>query len=209
MWNQRVLAYAGVLFVALCAGLLLGPCDPTPSDRGEVTAEKKKKKKKKKPKKIKVRTVELGADELACPECNVIVISIDSLRAGHLGAYGYERATSPILDEIANESIVFENAISQSAWSVPSHASMFTGAPPREHGLVLSSTPGKLSKSYDTLAEQLQARGYKTAAFGGGSFISRKYRLSQGFDTAEGKSRNIKRNLAAAAEGRGLVAARL
>jgi arylsulfatase A-like enzyme len=197
MWNQRVLAYAGVLFVALCAGLLLGPCDPTPSshDHGDVAAKKKKKKK---TKRIKERKVAAGPDDLTCPECNVIVISIDALRADHLGAYGYERATSPNLDEVAKDSLVFENAISQSAWSVPSHASMFTGLLPREHGLVLSTMPGKLSKSFDTLAERLQGRGYRTAAFGGGSFIRGKYGLAQGFDVAESKSRNIKGNVAAA-----------
>ena len=62
----------------------------------------------------------------SCKDCNVIMISIDTLRADHLGTYGYPRDTSPYLDKFAEKSLVFENAFSQAVWTLTSHASIFT-----------------------------------------------------------------------------------
>lgn len=91
---------------------------------------------------------------------NVLVIVVDTLRADHLGAYGYTRATSPNIDQLAREGILFENAISTSSWTLPSHASLLTGRYPYEHGAVKARFPDR----YPTLAEFLRDRGYRTGA---------------------------------------------
>ena len=65
----------------------------------------------------------------------VILISLDTLRADHLGVYGYHRNTSPAIDALAEESVVFENAVVQSPWTLPSHMSIMTSLYPSFHGL--------------------------------------------------------------------------
>ena len=79
-----------------------------------------------------------------CEGCSVLLISIDTLRADHLGCYGYERPTSPSIDRFAAAGLLFENAISQSSWTMPAHASMMTGLLPEEHELIMYPTPGRL-----------------------------------------------------------------
>ena len=64
---------------------------------------------------------------------NIILISIDTLRADHLGVYGYHRNTSPFIDQLSRESIVFERAFTASGYTLPSHTSLFTGLYPRTH----------------------------------------------------------------------------
>jgi len=61
----------------------------------------------------------------------IVLISLDTLRADHLGIYGYERFTSPVLDQFASEGVVFDDASAPSPWTLPSHASMLTGLVPR------------------------------------------------------------------------------
>ena len=65
---------------------------------------------------------------------NVLLITLDTTRAGHLGLYGYERPTSPNLDALGAESIVHEHAYATSSWTLPTHASLFTGKFPASHG---------------------------------------------------------------------------
>ena len=71
---------------------------------------------------------------------NVILISIDTLRADRLGCYGYERATSPRIDDFAAGGSLFESAFSPTAWTLPGHASLFSGLTPRRHGAVRAQT---------------------------------------------------------------------
>ncbi len=121
---------------------------------------------------------------------NVILVSIDSLRADHLGCYGYERETSPHIDRIAANAAVFRNAVSQSAWTLPSHASMLTGLLPSEHGLVFYDNEGLggkkefgvLDEGVTTLAEILKRRGYACLSYNGGAWIDPDFGLGQGFD---------------------------
>lgn len=110
---------------------------------------------------------------------NVVIISIDTLRADHLGCYGYYRDTSPNIDKLAKDGILFEQAIAQANWTVPSHSALFTSK-----YLVLYGAQnfGKLSDSEVTLAELLKAQGYKTAAFTGRGDVSSIYGFNQGFD---------------------------
>jgi hypothetical protein len=108
------------------------------------------------------------------PARNIILVSIDTLRADHLGCYGYERNTSPNIDRLAKEGIRFDNAIASSSWTLPSHASMFTGLDPQRHGAVHFGMCGnvRLEQDFDTLPELLWDHGYETAAFSGGGFVS-------------------------------------
>ncbi|SVE12801.1 uncharacterized protein METZ01_LOCUS465655, partial [marine metagenome] len=79
-----------------------------------------------------------------CPGCNVVVISLDTLRADRTGVYTAGLPTTPALERLASGSVVFERAISQSAWTRPAHASMFTGLYPSEHGIVAMSERRRL-----------------------------------------------------------------
>ena len=124
------------------------------------------------------------ATEATCDGCNVLFISIDTLRADHLGAYGYGRETSPAIDALAAESVVFENAYSTSYHTADSHMSMFTSLYPSVHGVRNSKgkTGQVLSASVSTLPEILQANGYATAGFHGGGNVSGFYGFARGFE---------------------------
>lgn len=90
---------------------------------------------------------------------NILFIVLDTQRADRLGCYGYPRGTSPHLDAFARRATVFENAISPAQWTIPSHASMFTGEPPSAH-LALQSNDA-LHPDFVTLAEHLGELGYR------------------------------------------------
>lgn len=92
----------------------------------------------------------------------MLLVSIDTLRADHLGFYGYERFTSPVLDTLAIEGVVFEDVSSTASWTLPSHVSMLTGLFPREHGA--SSYSSGLPEGVPTLAGMLSGAGWDTAA---------------------------------------------
>lgn len=94
---------------------------------------------------------------------NIMLIILDTLRRDHLSAYGYQRPTSPHLDEFSTSASVFDRAIAPAQWTIPSHASMFTGLYPGTHQLTQAN--GTLSGSYPTLAEILQVDGYHTVGF--------------------------------------------
>ncbi|HKW16335.1 MAG TPA: sulfatase [Terriglobales bacterium] len=102
---------------------------------------------------------------------NIVVIVVDTLRADHLASYGYSRATSPNIDRLAQQGVLFENAIAPSSWSLPSHASLVTGCPVHDHGLGnVKPMPwfGWGSSSLNalpTLGEALHKAGYRTGAF--------------------------------------------
>jgi arylsulfatase A-like enzyme len=93
---------------------------------------------------------------------NVLLITLDTVRADHLSLYGYKRPTSPVLEKLAMWGIRFDRARATAPWTVPSHASIFTGRWPHDLG-VDWDTP--LDRRYRTLAEYLGARGYATAGF--------------------------------------------
>jgi arylsulfatase A-like enzyme len=111
---------------------------------------------------------------------NVLVIVVDTLRADHLSTYGYSRPTSPNLTRIANQGVLFENAISTSSWTLPVHASMLTGLYPHDHRAIQDRS--SLGSGYRTLGEALETRGYRTAAFSANTiFFSRGRGLGRGF----------------------------
>ncbi len=111
---------------------------------------------------------------------NVVLISIDSLRADHLGCYGYRRPTSPRLDQLAGAGLRFDAAYSTSSWTLPSHASMLTGRYPLSHGAVILDR--RLSRATPTLPTVLGPAGYTTAGFVSFEFLRRRYGFDAGFD---------------------------
>jgi len=113
---------------------------------------------------------------------NLVLISVDTLRADHLGCYGYRRPTSPNIDRMAAEGVRFANATATSNWTLPSHASLFTGLHPSHHGAHHYGLGTPIPEQIDTLAEYLFRRGFETAGFVGGVFVSAKLGFAQGFD---------------------------
>ncbi len=113
---------------------------------------------------------------------DVILISIDTLRPDHLGLYGYDRDTSPVLDRFAERSLVFESAFAPAPYTLPSHATMLTGLPPSVHRAGHEHQNHPVDPKVPTLAEHLRAAGYRTQAFTGGGLISKSTGLDRGFD---------------------------
>ncbi len=111
---------------------------------------------------------------------NLILVSIDTLRADRLGAYGHDRDTSPTLDALSKRGLLFENAFSTAPWTLLSHLSMLTGLYVDQHG-VRDGEHG-LSLETVTLAERLSEAGYDTAGFYFESWIHPRYGFARGFD---------------------------
>jgi choline-sulfatase len=112
---------------------------------------------------------------------NIVLVTIDTLRADRLGCYGNTNVETPNLDEVAAKGVLFENAVAQTPLTPPSHASMFTGKYPHVHGV--RGTGGFiLDPQHVTLAEILHEKGWQTAAFVGAPVLKRMFGLNQGFD---------------------------
>jgi arylsulfatase A-like enzyme len=113
----------------------------------------------------------------------IVLISLDTLRADHLGLYGYQRPTSPNIDRWARQAIVFRNEVVQLPGTLPSHMSMMTSLYPREHGVLpLQDGVIRLSDSIRTVAELLKERGFRTAGYTDGGYVSAIYGFERGFD---------------------------
>jgi len=100
-----------------------------------------------------------------CKDCNLIMISLSNVSAEHMSLYGYERLTTPNLDEWAKDAVVFENAFTQTSWTLPAATSLFTSLYPYSHKIMNRFTDNFLDENIQTLPELLSAQGYKTAAF--------------------------------------------
>lgn len=111
---------------------------------------------------------------------NIVIYLVDTLRADHLGVYGYDRDTSPRLDAFANDAVVFRNAYAPSSWTKPSTASLLTGLHPRRHGGVRRDHT--LSPRIELLSESLKSLGYHTAAFMTNPNVVALWGFDQGFD---------------------------
>ncbi len=126
---------------------------------------------------------------------NVVIISLDTTRSDHLSLYGYPKPTTPSLERLASDAAVFSRCIATSAWTLPTHASIFTGLYPSRHGahlagkwmemrtrLGMPAVAWSLDEEQVTLAEILRARGYSTAAVVANfSYLFRDFGLAQGF----------------------------
>jgi arylsulfatase A-like enzyme/Flp pilus assembly protein TadD len=113
---------------------------------------------------------------------NVLLITIDTLRADHVGAYGDTSARTPALDRLAAEGVRCADAIAAAPITLPSHASLLTGLYPPAHGLHDNGT-GALPRDITTLADRLAAGGYETHAFVSAVVLSKLYGLDKGFQT--------------------------
>jgi arylsulfatase A-like enzyme len=110
---------------------------------------------------------------------NILLIILDTVRSADLSLYGYHRATTPFLERFASRGVVFDHAFATAPWTLPSHASMFTGRLPHEHG---ADWRVPLDGRYPVLAEALAARGYATAGFVGNTlYCAREKGLARGF----------------------------
>lgn len=112
---------------------------------------------------------------------NIVLIVLDTVRADHLSLYGYARDTTPFLKKLATRGLVYEQAISPAPWTVPSHASLFTGMPPSIHRA--DNAHRWLDDDWVTLAEALQGQGYRTVALSSNSWVGPTFNLHQGFQT--------------------------
>jgi len=111
---------------------------------------------------------------------NLVMILIDTLRADRLGCYGYERPTSPVIDELAAKGTLFDAAYAHASWTRPSVASLMTSLYPSSHDI--QDDLDALPASLPTLAQVMKARGYHTAAFSANPQISPTYGFDRGFD---------------------------
>ncbi len=114
------------------------------------------------------------------PPRHVVLITVDTLRADRIGAYGYASARTPNLDRLAAESIQFSSARAHSSRTLPSIATLLTGLLPSGHQIYTNF--GQLSDSIPTLSTRLQMEGFTTAAFVGNYALRESRRLSRGFD---------------------------
>jgi len=110
---------------------------------------------------------------------DLILISIDCLRADHVGAYGYDRATTPSLDALAKDGVVFEDAVSVSSWTLPTHMSMLTGVLPTRHGLRQSQ---KKFPSVPYLPNLLAERSYESVGIVSSLLLTPTFGFDEGFD---------------------------
>ena len=135
----------------------------------------------------------VSAAEAPAKKPSIILIVIDTLRADYLGVYGFDGPTSPNLDQLAKDSVVFERCSSQAPWTTPSMSSMFTSLYPEAHGVRLGPDDPRsldgwrrrwsraIPDSTTTLAECLRDRGYRTAAFVANPWLVKGLGFEQGF----------------------------
>jgi choline-sulfatase len=129
---------------------------------------------------------------------NILLITLDTTRADHLGAYGYRAAATPRLDRLAGDGVLFERAMAAAPITLPAHASLLTGLYPFAHG-VRNNGNFSLDAAIPTLATALHDAGYRTGAFVSAFILDRRYGLSRGFDVYDDRVRLERRGDATAA----------
>ena len=125
---------------------------------------------------------------------NIIMIALDTGRADHFSAYGYGRETTPNLDMLAREGVLFDSAVAPSSWTLPSFASVFTGLLPHQHS---ADDDVPLARGISTLASILKSRGYQTAGFNANYLVgTARTGIAQGFDTYDDDVDTMRADLA-------------
>ena len=125
------------------------------------------------------------------PRLNVVLITLDTTRADHLGAYGYQGGLTKAFDEFAKRGVIFDRAYAPTPLTLPSHATMLTGLYPPEHGLRMNGV-GRLDNRIPLLTEILKKQGYATGAFIAAAVLGAQYGLDRGFDTYDDQLPNKK-----------------
>ena len=110
---------------------------------------------------------------------DIIILVLDAVRSRNLSCYGYERKTSPNLDDFGKKNVNYKTAISTSSWTLPSVSSIFTGLYPSEHGIL--DVNSRL-KNQETIANKLNQIGYETVAFSNVGWVTKFLGLNKGFD---------------------------
>ena len=128
------------------------------------------------------------------PRPNILLITLDTVRADRLGAYGYKAAVTPTLDRLAAAGVRFDDATSQAPLTAPAHAAMFTGQYPGRLG-IRNNGSSPIPDATVTLAESLKAAGYRTGAFIGAFVVDRAYGFGQGFDTFDADFRGFRQEI--------------
>lgn len=111
---------------------------------------------------------------------NVLVVTLDTIRADRLGAYGYAKIRTPVIDSLARDGVLFERAVAAAPLTLPSHTSLFTGTYPVFHG-VRDNGDFVVPPELTTMAELFAARGYRTGAFVGAFVLDSRWGLKKGF----------------------------
>lgn len=115
---------------------------------------------------------------------NIILISVDSLRADHVHSYGYSKRTTPNLDRLADQGVLFETVVAESSWTLPTHMTMLTGLSAASHGMEYSSN-SPLNPDHRTLAGMLRQAGYQTRGLFSGPYLHPIFGFGEGFDRYE------------------------
>jgi arylsulfatase len=113
---------------------------------------------------------------------NVVLVTVDTLRADHLGCYGYGRPTSPFLDSLAREGTRCADATAAASWTKPATGTILTGLHPSRHGALYHGSLLNLPEGEITLAEAFRQRGYVTAGFVANPNLKRVFEFDRGFD---------------------------
>jgi len=124
-----------------------------------------------------------GASDSDTSRPNILWVIWDTARASNMSVYGYDRPTTPHLNQWVTRARVFDNVISAATTTIPSHASMFTGMLPAQHGV--DDGHPKLGEQQQTLAEILRDAGYRTYLFSANPYVGHATALAQGFDVVE------------------------
>ena len=140
-----------------------------------------------------VRGDRFGPPPIPCPDCNVLLISIDTLRADHLSLYGYARRTSPNLERLARDAVVFEQVFNHGGFTLPEHVSLLTSVPPAVHRI--QSLTRKIEPERVTLAEQMRDAGHRTAAFTDGAWMAAQFGFEQGFESYDDAGGGLRETL--------------
>jgi hypothetical protein len=119
------------------------------------------------------------------PRPNILLITLCSVRVDHMSCYGYRRDTTPTLNTLAQESIVFDKAISPWPKTTPAFAAMITGKYPHTTGVMRLAQGRWLAAEHETLAEILREEGYQTGAFISAPALNLRTNMFQGFDTVK------------------------
>jgi len=157
-----ILAAAGIVAAAALVWLLLGPGRPVPAKVGRLWAGK------------------------GTANPNVILVTLDTTRADHLGCYGSPSVRTPVLDGLARRGVLFEQAATASPLTLPAHSTILTGMYPTYHGVRVNGNTA-LNDDQTTLAELFAARGYDTGAFIAAFVVDGRWGLKQGFTTYDDK----------------------
>lgn len=118
-----------------------------------------------------------------------IIIVLDTLRYDHTSLYGYHRKTTPFLEKLAADGVVYNHAFTTTSWTLPAHVSLFSGKDLSQHGVVAPND--SISEDYPMASEIFQEKGFLTAAFTGGGFVEDSYGFYRGFQYYSNEPGNV------------------